>query len=80
MGRLALADDNLELARQTIADCRNALAQPDDDLELELQRLELAANFPGFEEEFAEVKLMLSENRAISEESVELLESVRSIK
>lgn len=75
LSQLALADDNLELARATIAQCRNAFARLDDDLELELQRLELAANLPGFEEAFAEVKLMLGENRSISEETVELLES-----
>ena len=75
LSQLALADDNLPLARETIADCRKAFARLDDDLELELQRLELAAKLPGFEEAFAEMKLMLSENRTISEESVELLET-----
>ena len=75
LSQLALADDNPQLARETIAACRGEIARLDDDLELELQRLELAAKLPGFNEEFADLKIMLSENRPISEEMVERLES-----
>ncbi len=74
LAQLALVDGNSELAKTSIASCRQALAQPDHDLELELQRLELSAARPDFEQRFAEIKVMLDAKRHVSDADVEFLE------
>ena len=74
LAQLALVDGNSELAKTSIASCRQALAQPDHDLELELQRLELSAALPDFEQRFAEIKVMLDAKRHVSDADVEFLE------
>ena len=74
LAQLALVDGNSELAKTSIASCRQALAQPDHELELELQRLELSAARPDFEQRFAEIKVMLDAKRHVSDADVEFLE------
>ena len=74
LAQLALVDGNSELAKASIASCRQSLARPDHDLELELQRLELSAALPDFEQRFAEIKVMLDAKRHVSDADVEFLE------
>ncbi len=79
MAQLALADDDEQLAADTIATCRQEHPSIDDDLALELQRLELYARLPEFEETFAEVKVMLNAKRHVSEDMVQTLENASEI-
>jgi tetratricopeptide (TPR) repeat protein len=79
LAQLALADVDAEYAAEMIDACRAALAEIDDDLELELQRLKLQVSLPAFEEKFAEIKVILSANRPVSEENVDLLEQAIKI-
>ena len=79
LAQLALADNDTDLAENTVRACRSRFTEIDDDLEIELQRLELAARLPGFEETFAELKLLLSGNRNVSEQQVDLLEEAVEI-
>ena len=74
LAQLAIADGNSELAKTSIASCRQSLAQPDRDLEVELQRLELSAALADFEQRFAEIKVMLDAKRHVSDADVEFLE------
>ena len=74
LAQLALVDENSDLAKASIASGRQSLAQPDHDLELELQRLELSAALPDFEQRFAEIKVMLDAKRNVSDQDVEFLE------
>lgn len=77
--QLALADDDPQLASDTIEACRGRFAKIDSDLDADLQRLELKSRLPDFEESFAEIKLLLSTNRLVSEEQVDLLEGAVEI-
>jgi len=77
--QLALADADKEYAAEMIDACRQTLAQIDDDLELELQRLKLQVSLPAFEENIAEAKVILSANRPVSEDKVDLLEQAIEI-
>ncbi|MDE2638720.1 MAG: tetratricopeptide repeat protein [Chloroflexota bacterium] len=79
LAQLALADEDHTLASETIQTCRERLAEIDDSLEAELQRLELSAKLPGFEASFAEIKLQLGGNSQATEEQVDLLESAVDI-
>ena len=79
LAQLALADEDHALASETIQACREQLAEIDDSLEAELQRLELSAKLPGFEASFAEIKLQLGSNSQVTEEQVDLLESAVEI-
>ncbi len=79
LAQLALADEDKDLAKDTIAACRRRFAEIDDELEIELQRLELSARLPNFEAAFAEIKLHLSGSRNVSEGQVELLEEAIEI-
>ncbi len=79
LAQLALADGDHELAKATIAKCRGRFAKIDEELEVELQRLELSARLPNFDAEFAEIKLLLGGNRSVSERQVELLEAAIEI-
>ena len=79
LAQLALADEDHALARETIQACRERLAEIDDALEAELQRLELSAKLPGFEAAFAEIKLLLGSDSQVTEEQVDLLESAIDI-
>ena len=74
LAQLALADSDTALAAEMVAACRSALAEIDENLELELQRVTLQAALPTFEEQYAEVKVVMSANRPVSENHVELLE------
>jgi len=77
--QLALADGDVERAANSIAACRAHLAELDDGLELELQRLELQTRQPGFDVDYADIRLNLAEGRAISEAQVDLLEEAIGI-
>ncbi len=77
--QLALADDDPQLASDTIEACRRRFAKIDSDLDADLQRLELKSRLPEFEESFAEIKLLLSTNRQVTEEQVDLLEGAVEI-
>ena len=79
LAQLALADEDIELAKDAIASCRDRFAELDDELEIELQRLELSARISGFDAAFAEIKLLLNGRRAVSEGQVELLEAAIEI-
>lgn len=79
LAQLALADEDHALASETIQACRGQLAEIDDSLETELQRLELSAKLPGFEAAFAEIKLLLGSKNQVTEEQVDLLESAVDI-
>ena len=77
--QLALADSDMQLAADTIEECRSRFSQMDEDLELELQHLELRVKLPSFEEDFAEIKVTLNANRLVPENRVELLEQAIEI-
>ena len=77
--QLALADDDPQLASDTIEACRRRFAEIDSDLDADLQRLELKSRLPEFEESFAEIKLLLGTNRQVTEEQVDLLEGAVEI-
>ncbi len=79
LAQLAIADEDMNLARDTIAACRRRFAKIDDELDIELQRLELGARFPAFEASFADIKLLLSGARQVSEGQVELIETAIEI-
>lgn len=79
LAQFALANGETQLARETIEACRQQLAQLDDELDIELQRLELSARLPGFEANFAEIKLSLAGNRSVKESQVDLLEKAVEI-
>ncbi len=79
LAQLALADEDYSLASETIQACRGQLAELDDSLESELQRLELSAKLPGFEASFAEIKLLLGSNSQATEAHVDLLENAVEI-
>ncbi|MCY3780959.1 MAG: tetratricopeptide repeat protein [Chloroflexi bacterium] len=79
LAQLALADEDTDLAENTITACRRRFREIDDELEIELQRLELGARLPNFEETFAELKLLLGGNHDVSEGQVELLEEAVEI-
>lgn len=74
LAQLALADEDHALATETVQACRAQLAELDDLLEIELQRLELSAKLPGFEASFAEIKLLLGSHSQVTEEQVDALE------
>ena len=74
LAQLALADSDTSLALEMVRACRDSLAEIDDDLEFELQRVGLRASLPSFDEQYAEIKVVLSANRQVSENNVELLE------
>ncbi len=74
LAQLALADADSALANEMVEACRAAFAEIDDNLELELQRIKLQASLPSFAEQYAETKVVLSANRPVSEDKVELLE------
>ncbi len=79
LAQLALVDGKPQAAKQTLQACRRALETIDEDLELELQRLELSAEVPGFEQSFAEIKVLLNAQRTIRESDVQLLEAAIEI-
>ena len=74
-----MLEQNYALAENYLAEARQSFREPDDDLELELQRLELMSAVPDFEARFAEVKLLLNAGRPVSESDAELLESAIDI-
>lgn len=79
LAQLSLLDDDSSRAIEAIAACRGRYAKIDDELELELQRLDLSAELPGFEATFAEIKLVLSASRHVSNEHFETLEAAIGI-
>ena len=62
------------MAKTQLTQCRDSVDCVNDELELELQRLELTAAQPEFEQRFAEIKVLLNDRRPITESDVELLE------
>ena len=74
LAQLALVDEDVELAQEYIEKARQTEDEIDDDLELELQRLDLVARLPGFEAHFAEIKVMLNAKRPLGAKEVDLLE------
>lgn len=74
LAQLALADADSALSAEYVAACRASLAEIDDNLELELQRVGLRASLPSFDAQFAEIKVALSANRPVAEDQVEVLE------
>lgn len=74
LAQLALADADSALATEMMEACRAKFAEIDEDLELELQRINLQAKLPSFDARFAEIKVILSANRPVSEDQVDMLE------
>ncbi len=74
LAQLALADGDSAMAVEMIATCRAKFAEIDDNLELELQRINLQATLPSFDARYAEIKVILSANRPVSEDQVDMLE------
>ncbi len=74
LAQLALADADTGRARAMIDACRAALVEIDENLELELQRVNVLASLPDFEERYAEIKVVLGANRLVSESQVDMLE------
>ena len=74
LAQLALADADTALALEMIEACRAKFAELDENLKLELQRLKLEATLPAFDAQFAEIKIVLSTNRPVAEDQVDLLE------
>lgn len=79
LAQLAIVDGNPQMAKQQLQECRRVTEPLDEELELELQRLELSADKPGFEQNFAEIKVLLNAGRPIRESDVELLEEAIEI-
>ncbi len=79
LARLAIVDGKSQMAKQQLQECRRVTETVDEELELELQRLELSAERPGFEQSFAEIKVLLNAKRSIRESDVELLEEAIEI-
>ena len=79
LARLAIVDGNSQFAKQQLQECRRVIETVDEELELELQRLELSADRPDFEQSFAEIKVLLNAKRSIRESDVELLEEAIEI-
>lgn len=79
LAQVAIVDQEFELAEKYLASARQAFLNNDDDLELELQRLELITATPDFEARFAEVKLMLNAQRPVKESDVDFLETAVEI-
>ena len=57
LAQLALADSDNKLASEMVEACRASFAEIDDNLELELQRVQLQAALPSFAEQYAETKV-----------------------
>ena len=74
LAQLASADSDSALSAEYVAACRASLAEIDDSLELELQRVGLRASLPSFDAQYAEIKVALSANRPVAEVQVEALE------
>ncbi|MCY4018358.1 MAG: hypothetical protein OXG39_03025 [Chloroflexi bacterium] len=79
LAQLAIVDGNPQMAKEQLQECRRVTETIDDELELELQRLELSADRPGFEGSFAEIKVLLNAKRSIRESDAELLEEAIEI-
>ncbi|MDE2820193.1 MAG: hypothetical protein OXI40_10730 [Chloroflexota bacterium] len=79
LAQLAIVDGKSQMAKQQLQECRRVTETVDEELELELQRLELSAERPGFEQSFAEIKVLLNAKRSIRESDVELLEEAIEI-
>lgn len=75
LAQVALLEQNYKLAADYVAEARGSFHAHNDELELELQRLELMSAMPDFEARFAEVKLLLNAGRPVSESDADLLES-----
>lgn len=78
LAQLAIETGDSDGAAGWIDQCRGQI-DADDPLELELQRIELQLNLPGFEESLGEIRLTLSAGKAVSERDIELLESACEI-
>lgn len=74
LGQLAVADADSAMALEMIEACRAKFAEIDENLELELQRIKLQATLPSFDARYAEIKVILSTTRPVSEEQVDMLE------
>ena len=74
LAQLALADADSAMALDMIEACRAKFAEIDENLELELQRIKLQATLPSFDARYAEIKVILSANRPVSEDQVKMLE------
>ena len=79
LAQLALADGDAGRAIDMIEACRAALVEIDENLELELERVKLLASLPGFEEQYAEVKVVLSANRPVADSQVDMLEQAAEL-
>ena len=79
LAQVAILEQNYVLAATQLSEARQSIQETDDDLELELQRLELMTAAPDFEARFAEVKLMLNAGRPVSESDADLLETAIEI-
>lgn len=79
LAQLAIVDGDTRMAKQQLQECRRVTDAIDEELELELQRLELSADRPGFEGSFAEIKVLLNAQRAIRDSDVQLLEDAIEI-
>lgn len=74
LAQLALSDEDSAWAAELIEKCRAKFVEIDENLELEFQRINLQATMPSFDVQFAEIKVVLSANRPVSEEQVDTLE------
>ncbi len=74
LAQLAVADEDSAFALEMIEACQAKFAEIDENLELELQRVKLQATLPSFGARYAEIKVVLSANRPVSEDQVDLLE------
>ena len=74
LAQLTLADADSAMALEMIQACRAKFTEIDDNLELELQRIKLQATLPSFDARYAEIKVILSANRPVSEDQVDMLE------
>ena len=79
LAQLALADTDAAMALEMIEACRARFAEVDENLKLELQRLKLEASLPEFDVQYAEIKVVLSTNRPVAEEQVDLLEKATEL-
>lgn len=74
LAQIALADADSARALEMVEACRAKIAEIDENLELELQRIKLQAAMPSFDARYAEIKVIMSANRPVSEDQVDMLE------
>lgn len=79
LAQLAIIDENTVLAQKHLEMCDRFLPEHGEVIEIEIQRLKLSVNFPNFEQEYSEIKMILDSKHTITEHNIEFLEEAIEI-